>query len=190
MSAILRACALLARSYDSGTEPNHATLAVEPATATEAAVDARREYDSMRRELAQTRELLEDVNVSEPTANWVKRRDAFLSRAPAQTAPRTTSLLCYEGDCAKMTGRARPCPVHDAPAQAVEPDEHCPVCKRVTNRVRAESAEATLAAVRECWLRHSDVCQVSFGDDIAREAMRGFNAVGDLLRARKGGGNG
>lgn len=37
-----------------------------------------------------------------------------LLATPAATArPTTTDLLCYEGDCAKMTGRARPCPVHD-----------------------------------------------------------------------------
>lgn len=32
------------------------------------------------------------------------------------------SGLCYEGDCAKMTGRARPCPIHDA--EPFEPSFH------------------------------------------------------------------
>ncbi len=36
---------------------------------------------------------------------------AFLSGATARE--RTNALLCFEGDCAKMTGRARPCPIHD-----------------------------------------------------------------------------
>lgn len=43
-----------------------------------------------------------------------------------------TALLCYEGDCAKMTGRARPCPVHDAPAQTAE----------IRARLEAELVEA------------------------------------------------
>jgi len=80
--------------------------------------------------------------------------DAFLKRAPAQAT--TNALLCYEGDCAKMTGRARPCPIHDAPAQTAEPD-NVPGETDRQSAVRwmrqCMSAEARLAAVREAYER-------------------------------------
>lgn len=67
----------------------------------ERALTERAARDQAEKQLAHTEDLLRGFDDTEP-------------RAPAQTAPRTTALLCYEGDCAKMTGRARPCPVHDA----------------------------------------------------------------------------
>lgn len=63
----------------------------------------------------------------------------------AQTAPRTTALLCYEGDCAKMTGRARPCPVHDAPAQTAEHDYVDPMLSGYA----AQTAEVLRSAARQ-----------------------------------------
>jgi hypothetical protein len=51
--------------------------------------------------------------------DWRDAYDAFLSGvelAPDGSAKYST--LCYEGDCAKMTGRARPCPVHESRAPA------------------------------------------------------------------------
>lgn len=55
--------------------------------------------------------------------------------------PKTTDTLCFEGDCAKMTGRARPCPVHD-----VDPSERYRVALNVLATFGSEVA-TLLAAV-------------------------------------------
>ena len=50
--------------------------------------------------------------------DWRDDYDAWMSGcelAPDGSAKYST--LCYEGDCAKMTGRARPCPIHDREAK-------------------------------------------------------------------------
>lgn len=54
MSAIIRACALLARSFESGMPyaPNHALLGISPEEARDAAVKARTEYDKLRADRA------------------------------------------------------------------------------------------------------------------------------------------
>lgn len=56
--------------------------------------------------------------------DWHDAYDAFRSGvelAPDGSAKYTT--LCYEGACATMTGRARPCPIHDAaPEPSADPD--------------------------------------------------------------------
>lgn len=52
MSAVIRACALLARSFDGMGDPAHATLGITPGAARDAAVEARKEYDQLHANLA------------------------------------------------------------------------------------------------------------------------------------------
>lgn len=60
---------------------------------------------------------------------------ACLCRGHARVAVMTTAdfdtaaaipdpALCYQGDCEKMTGRARPCPIHDVPSARNVGAEH------------------------------------------------------------------
>lgn len=69
--------------------------------------------------------------------------------------PRTTPLLCFEGDCSKMTGRARPCPTHDAPRpRDRRPRMHlradAPLQHRTLCGFNADSAGVLTPSV-ECW---------------------------------------
>lgn len=89
MSAVIHACALLARSFESGMPhaPNHAMLGVDQDHAREATVAAKREYDSLREQLAAANALLERCQKAvSPVSLLGRDLDAHIA-AQSSTAP-------------------------------------------------------------------------------------------------------
>lgn len=117
---------------------------------------------ALETERDQARALLEEVR-SNPDAGWWERRDAFLSRSANSDLP--------------VASEAKP-----TPEQTAEPTHvyRCPACGGPSGSP-PESAEATLAAVREEWSRRANLAACSFGDDIEKEEAAGFRAIGAVL---------
>lgn len=107
--------------------------------------------------------LLERWNkLSGPTCEELQQDTwEFLSRIRAEA----TAALCYEGDCAKMTGRARPCPVHDA-------QPPLPTRAELTGHGLSEDDLAWCRRVRE-----------QYGDDGEKIVPRLFSAFERLAEA-------
>lgn len=172
MSAIIRACAILARSFDSGS--GHAGLGIPHQDALEASVAARSEYDQLRNGLGR---------VVQQNGELQSQLDASIGLLEAILPPSAPAPEAVAEQLAH----------HPTPAERL-------IARNAELHCEKTAAEAQLAAVRAAVEEYRTLMGCAFGEDIALYGAAGLQAVmraltqppgaGTAKLARRGGANG